>query len=441
MLRLSDDDDEGYQYKSKPNNPNILVGVKTDNNKKITTTKIITEEPSDPKKPKITTEETKVIEEVLPKKTQKTTTKEVEEIEEFLAPKLQKSLSPLYSLINMMSTESGKIMYYRYDESISQEKRKIPIVWGCKSRKEFYEKNEHLGENIIFALKALFPEKVKTTTVNPKQQQQTVLTPKKTTSIPSQIIQPAQQQQQKKQDTDSENDSDDDLSNAFANIGVPIYTPEQKIHFDRLFANKELSIDNAPSWLWYHIDNSAFQFMLQTMVYGALELAADEIGYPLQDLIYSKDIRPKFAQYVARKFVSPKQNAKTDTVNQGQVQYRIHSGFYMNQQDTKWLMGAKLFFENEIYYKSKPATQQEFDDVNKNITNSKIQVNNIFTVARNELNRADATENELLVILEASYPGSYKKLIIYQKELAFWEAKLVYLQNRRVLVKKENKRN
>ena len=42
MLKLSEDDDDGYVYTPKPGNPNILIGAKTK--------KQVQEEP--PKKPK-----------------------------------------------------------------------------------------------------------------------------------------------------------------------------------------------------------------------------------------------------------------------------------------------------------------------------------------------------------------------------------------------------
>jgi hypothetical protein len=82
-----------------------------------------------------------------------------------------------------------------------------------------------------------------------------------------------------------------------------------------------------------------------------MELAANELGFPLKDLLYSPQVNYMFAQFVGTKFVKPTSNAYASAIGGGEVQYRISSGFYTGQQQSKWLLGCKEWFK-EVYYKT-----------------------------------------------------------------------------------------
>ena len=326
----------------------------------------------------------------------------------------------------MMGTESGKTLYYRYDETITQEQRRIPIVWNCKTKVEFYERNDHLGDKIIEALRIKFgtdednnnnnnnndldtlktinrlraenevlkkdleKEQAETTSafmdfmnlrekldkkeerikelerklkninvgdlevINKLTEEKKELNEKKDELL--YVIKILQKRLQEKESFDPEDTSVVECNINTSLIGYPInlFSDKQKTIFNKIFNDKnplalaqqvELS-----EWLWYMIDMPAIQFVLSTMVYGALELSADELGYPLKDLLYSKEIRPIFCQFVARKFISPKTNAQPSGMSGAYMQYRVSGGFYTNQQDTKWLAGAKFMFANRVYY-------------------------------------------------------------------------------------------
>ena len=328
MLKLSEDDDDGYVYTPKPGNPNILIGAKTK--------KQVQEEP--PKKPK----------------KRGRVKSNVSDIEQFLEPIFYQALQPLYRVVDMMGAESGKTLYYRYAPELSQEKRKIPIVYNCRTRKEFYAKNYHLGEEIISNIQVRFPVADDTT--------------------------------HKKEKIPKLNDDSIEETTCMI-IGDPI-TQEQQKTYDRLVGKPTpLASKHAPQWIWCQLNDPVFQFLLQTNIFGALEMAANELNYPLKDLIYSRHVNFLFGQYVARKFVSPKQNAQASGVNgQKNVQYRIHSGFYTDQQDTKWLMGAKITFKTKVYYRD---SETKLEDVEEKIQQirEEIRLNELaFTEALNTYN-------------------------------------------------------
>lgn len=291
MIHLSDDDDEAYIWTPKPGNPNILIGAGG----------------KEPEKKK------KVV---------ASSSSNVKDVEQFIAPLLYRALQPLYRVVDMIGTESGKTLYYRYSKTLTQEKRKIPIEWDCKTRKEFYAKNQHLGDDILSVLQTEFPV-----------------------------------------DRGGGGGDDDESDIEFMVIGNPI-TVQHMATYQTLFGtNTPLSMKMAPQWIWCHIEEPVFQYLLQNAVYGALELAANELEYPLKDLIYSDDVNHLFAQFVARKFVSPKQNAQASGMDgQRGLQYRIHSGFYTDQQDTKWLMGAKITFKNNVHYEDSKIKVRDLDE-------------------------------------------------------------------------------
>ena len=116
-----------------------------------------------------------------------------------------------------------------------------------------------------------------------------------------------------------------------------------------------------PAWYWSQINTPVFRFLLSSATFGALELAANELGFPLKHLIYSPHVNYMFAQFVAKKFVSPKNNAYVSGINGGQSQYRISSGFNTSQMaNTKWIMGCKEWFKG-VSYASNPLKSTDLD--------------------------------------------------------------------------------
>ena len=148
--------------------------------------------------------------------------------------------------------------------------------------------------------------------------------------------------------------------NKFQPIGARYYPYEQRIERYVLLFNTLDGIEFAPRLIWCMLGDEAFRFMLQNTTYGALELAANELGYPLKDLVMSEHVNFMFAQFVARKFISPKQNAYVAGANAASgAMYRISSGFNTSvQANSKWLMGCKKWFAECIY---KPAFADELE--------------------------------------------------------------------------------
>lgn len=109
-----------------------------------------------------------------------------------------------------------------------------------------------------------------------------------------------------------------------------------------------------PEWVGCLVGKPVFEFLLNAADLGAMQLAANELKFPLKDLIWSPEVNYMFAQYVANKFTAPKQNAFAAGIQGGQVQYRISSGFKTTgQANSKWIMGCKIWFKG-AYYANNP---------------------------------------------------------------------------------------
>lgn len=110
-------------------------------------------------------------------------------------------------------------------------------------------------------------------------------------------------------------------------------------------------VKNAPIWLKSQISLSVLQFMLDRQSLGALNMGAQELGYPLPDLLFSDEVNYMFAQFVSAKFAKPKSNVYASGVHGGgEVHYRISSGAIINQQQTTWLLGCRRWFKENVYY-------------------------------------------------------------------------------------------
>lgn len=241
---------------------------------------------------------------------------EVKEIEDFLEPILRDALEPFYQFINMLDAESGKNTYYRYVKDLSYEQKQIPIVWGCKTKTEFYQKNRHLGQALISALKGKFDKKL---------------------------------------------------------VGAPILsrdTPPAPPNYKEIIDNAFNFIpeQDRPQWVQSLITDSVFHFLLQNSTFGALQLAANELKFPLKDLIFSPHVNFKFAQFCAVKFIKPKSNAYASGIQGGDMQFRISSGVLTGQQYSKWLLGCNEWFKEVVYRDNSIAKNEKLNELTNEMT-------------------------------------------------------------------------
>jgi hypothetical protein len=392
MLHLSDD--ESYQYNIKPNNPNLLIGHK--NNNTVTTTTVTKKGEKEPSTKKIKTVEPLHVPE------KKSSDKEVKDLENRLTKKFKIILQPLYECIHMISAESGKTIYYRYDTSISNEQKKIPIVWGCKDKKEFIEKNEHIKD---YVYEALYEDLYKPASV---------------------MINTAPNSPKKKQQQQPNNN--DPLSQSTELTEFNIIGSDVAEHL------YDSSTTVVPPPIGRISIDPIISFVLDNYVYGALEMAAEELGYPLTDLILSKDVRTIFCQFVARKFVSTTTVAAASGISNGTAQYRIYSGIHMKQQDTKWLLGAKLFFQTQVYYEEiekKVDLEKKLLEELKNVREQIIEVTGIQVQPEEIL-----TDERLTSEVEQEDDGTKLSLDILLGKRRRLATELLYLQTR-ILKKKK----
>jgi hypothetical protein len=230
-----------------------------------------------------------------------------------LGPALREALLPFYTFVGFLEAESGKRIFYRYDEKLSEEDKKNPLVKGCKTIQEFKERNSHLGKIILNLIDL---EDVK-------------------------------------------------IEKMGANI-ADLY---------RKFVNPDYVLDGFdpqegfPRRLWNILPLSSFQFILSVGTYGAIQMAASELQKDLKRLIISNDVNYVFAQFVAKKYISPKQNAFVSGANGGETQYRIASGFRTTVVATsKWLMACKTWFEGvvEVVEDNRQKAQRLYDQYRAN---------------------------------------------------------------------------
>jgi hypothetical protein len=214
------------------------------------------------------------------------------------------ALQPLYQVVGIIENVSGSKIYYRYaPQGTPDMERQTPLNRGAKNEAQFRAMNGHLGNAI---LDALFPP------------------PQKIGFDISHL-------------TDAQR-------TAYADLLV------RPGHF--------LSLGNVPSWIWYMLPDAALMFLLNSATYGALTMAANELKYPLKDLIYSSDVNHLFGKFVAHKFFQPPMgNAQSAQIDRGtgRMQYRISTGFSTTQAaNTKWIMGCKELFATKLHYTQNP---------------------------------------------------------------------------------------
>lgn len=220
--------------------------------------------------------------------------------EELIGGLLREALAPLYRFVGMLEAESGQTIYYQYSKGKTMEEKMTPLKTGSKNREEFRRWNNHLGDVILDRLLPLEKETL---------------------------------------------------------VGNPVR--------DAIWENltgEQINTDYLPDWIWTFIEEPVFRFILSSSTFGAMQLAASELNFPLKSLIESNSVNYMFAQFVARKFISPKTNAFPSGISGGQTQYRISSGFNTSQMaHSKWLMGCKLWFKNVIWVDNRQLSDAQKD--------------------------------------------------------------------------------
>lgn len=112
----------------KPGNPNFMIPIGMNNDNVV-------------KKEK---EEDEIKKEVK--------TEDFQKIEQTYAHALYESLQPLYVVISMIESESGKTIFYRFaDGNLTLLQKMIPIQWGrSKNKYDFKDNNKSiLGETVV----------------------------------------------------------------------------------------------------------------------------------------------------------------------------------------------------------------------------------------------------------------------------------------------------
>lgn len=218
----------------------------------------------------------------------------IQMFENFIGPPLYQALFPLYKFVGFLEAESGKRIYYRYDANLSEDDKKSPLVKGCKTIIEFKTKNAHLGERILRILEPIPTKKIGF-----------------------------------------------NINELFRKYIEPDYVITGNTYDNSL---------DFPYSLWKILPLSSFQFILSIATYGAIQMAASELQKDLKLLIISDEVNFVFAQFVARKFISPKQNAFVSGISGGQTQYRCASGFKTSVvANTKWFMACKIWFDEKVF--------------------------------------------------------------------------------------------
>lgn len=240
-------------------------------------------------------------------------TRLVHKMEEVLDVMMKKAMQPLYLFIGMMdATEQyGKKHWAHY----------YPIIKGSNTLAQFRLKNTHIGsELLLMAADYVHYEAGYRTPI--------------------------------------------DRSNVtFIGVQFPAITVNQKkIIKDGGF---KLDMEGAPEWIWCMVGNPCIQFMLANQTYGAITMAAYELGQDNFKVFLDAEniVTSKFAEFCARMFFTSKGgNAQASGISGDRVQYRISSGFgTVHQSNTKWLMAARLWFR-DCYFTSNPNRQQKIDE-------------------------------------------------------------------------------
>lgn len=209
----------------------------------------------------------------------------------FISPFLNRALVPFYQFVGFLEAESGKRLYYRYEKGASLESKQNPLVNVADSIAAFKNANAHLGRDLLRLIEN-YGKKVEV---------------------------------------------------KLENLGVNINLYRNVINADASIHE----IEAFPSYLWSIIPTSTFRFLIGAASFGAIEMAASELKKDLKLLIVSPDVSYMFAQFVCKKYLSPKANAYASGIDgQGGATYRISSGVNTSGvANSKWLMGCKKWFE------------------------------------------------------------------------------------------------
>lgn len=235
----------------------------------------------------------------------------VEQMEAMLDPVLQEAMQPLYNFIGCIdAVERYSAKHYSHF---------YPMKKGNKSLDEFRRNNRHLGNEVLVAA-ADYTRRL-AGFARPIDRRKLVL-----------------------------------IGN---NITYPALTVQQKQLFNEELA--DLTLSGAPHWIYCMIGSATMRFMLSYTTYGAMQMAAQELGFAdhLKDLIDSPDVSHKFAEYVAHKFFTAQGGvAQVSSITGGSLQYRISSGFNTTRQaNHKWLLGCKLWFK-QVYWATVAGREQ-----------------------------------------------------------------------------------
>lgn len=227
----------------------------------------------------------------------------VEQMEAVLDPLVQEAMRPLYNFMGCIdAVERYAAKHYRHF---------YPLKKGNKSLSEFQRNNKHLGNEVLVVAADYARELA---------------------GYPKPI----------------------DRRNLTL-IGQGVAFPTLTVKAKELIRPEvvDLLMPGAPEWIYCMCGSATMHFMLSYTTYGALQMAAQELGLPddLKAIIDSTDVSHKFAEFVAHKFFTAQGGvAQVSSISGDSVQYRVSSGFNTTRQaNHKWLLGCKLWFK-QVYW-------------------------------------------------------------------------------------------
>ncbi len=227
----------------------------------------------------------------------------VEQMEAVLDPLVQEAMRPLYNFMGCIdAVERYAAKHYSHF---------YPLKKGNKSLSEFQRNNKHLGNEVLVVAADYARELA---------------------GYPKPI----------------------DRRNLTL-IGQGVAFPALTVKAKELIRPEvvDLLMPGAPEWIYCMCGSATIRFMLSYTTYGALQMAAQELGLPddLKAIIDSTDVSHKFAEFVAHKFFTAQGGvAQVSGISGGSLQYRVSSGFNTTKQaNHKWLIGCKLWFK-QVYW-------------------------------------------------------------------------------------------
>lgn len=325
-----------FKDKEDANNPNIKI---------VETYEVVRDDESDTKKPKLDPPEAP---------------EWLRRMETDLDARLWDALAPLHACVGAIAAAMGKddarSLYRWVDNVNTMEARASAVVKGNGSVSDFWQRNRHLGDDILRAALAAYSTKPAP-----------VLQKKKPN-----ILQEKEREREREYDMRAHIDTLPHGPSTHALIGanpndeivlhLPNISQEEKDQLKALQGDAAVLL--APKWVWCMLPMSTFQFLLSHTCFGGLEMCASELGrlppfrhvpkiVLLHDLIASEDVRDVFAEFVAQRFTKASGgNAYPGRIAAGKMQYNISAGFRTRALHTNWRMGAKLWFEHCVYYMS-----------------------------------------------------------------------------------------